>query len=310
MAIKGMFFNAEYDGETYDRTYNADDFSKYLDKIVSNGVFPTPSTQLQVRAGSGMQVIVGVGQGFIDGHKMENTADLPLTIDAADVLLNRIDRVIFYCDYIEREMGIEVKKGTNANSPVAPALQRDDDRYEMSLATVYVAKNITAITDALITDTRANSVECGWVAGLIQQIDTSSLFIQWQSAYEAYYQQMTTAFQEWFDTLTEELTVETYIERYRKEAELDGSNEVPLDMAGYTYASSDVVNVFINGLRGVPSVDFVINTEEETAKIVTEATATGTEVVIEVLKSKIGMANLVDNNENDILTEDSDEVIV
>ena len=36
MAIKGMFFNAVKDGDVYDLSYNADDFSIYLDKIVGN----------------------------------------------------------------------------------------------------------------------------------------------------------------------------------------------------------------------------------------------------------------------------------
>ena len=84
MAIKGMFFNAVKDGDVYDRSYNADDFSIYLDKIVGNGVFPNPSTSLQARATSGMNVAIGAGQAWIDGHKIIVTADEVLTLDPAD----------------------------------------------------------------------------------------------------------------------------------------------------------------------------------------------------------------------------------
>ena len=38
-----------------------------------------------------------------------------------DALLARIDRIIFYCDYTERQMGIEILKGTASVTPVAPA---------------------------------------------------------------------------------------------------------------------------------------------------------------------------------------------
>ena len=183
MAVKSYFFNAVESGGVYDRVYNSEDVTSYLDKIVGSGVFPTPATQLQAIAGTGMQVIVKEGQGWINGHKIINTADLPISVDASDVLLDRIDRVIFYADSTTREMGISILKGTNAISPVAPALTRSETRYEMSLATVYIAKNITAITDAMITDTRADSEVCGWVAGLINQIDTAALFEQYRAAY-------------------------------------------------------------------------------------------------------------------------------
>ena len=56
MAIKGYFFNAVESGGTYDRVYNAEDVTSYLDLIVGSGVFPNPSTNLQVRASTGMNV--------------------------------------------------------------------------------------------------------------------------------------------------------------------------------------------------------------------------------------------------------------
>ena len=114
MAIEGMFFDAIESGGTYDREYSSGDFSRYLELIVGNGVFPNPSTQLQVRADSGLNIIVGQGQGWIDGHKLLNTADLPMTLDPADALLNRIDRVIFYCDYTAREVADELSAACSA----------------------------------------------------------------------------------------------------------------------------------------------------------------------------------------------------
>lgn len=294
MAINGLFFNAIEEGGIYDRTYSAEDFSNYLNQVVGNGVFPNPSTQLQVRADSGMNIIVGAGEGIIDGHKIINTADIQLSLSNSDALLNRIDRVIFYCDYVNREMGIEVLEGTAATSPTVPELTRTTSRYEMSLATITVNKQITAVTDAMITDTRADSDVCGWVAGLIQQVDTSTLFIQWQTAYSNYYNTMTAAFNEWMETLTEELKINTFIQQYTKTVSLtaESSKVIALDMTDYTYASTDIIYVFINGLLAANGTDYYIDTSTTTPEITLSLTGSTniTDVVeIRALKSIIGV---------------------
>lgn len=168
MAIKDYFFNAILNEGVYDRVYNSEDVTSYLDMIVGNGVFPSPATQLEVKPAGGMAVIVDAGQGWIDGHKMINTTAMQLDIDASDVVLNRIDRVIFYVDHTLRKMGIEVKKGTPAASAVAPELTRNAQRYEMCLAEVIVNKQVTEIVNSMITDTRGFTALCGWVRGLVQ----------------------------------------------------------------------------------------------------------------------------------------------
>ena len=241
MAIESYFFNAIESEGTYDRVYNAEDVTSYLNQIVGNGVFPNPSTQLQVRASSGMNVIVGAGSGWINGHKIVNTADLTLTVTASDVLLNRIDRVIFYVDMDAREMGIEVKAGTLAATPVAPALVRNNSRYEMCLAQIIVNKQITAITAAMITDTRGNSNLCGYVQGLIQQVDTSTLWTQQQEAFDT-----------WFDG------VQTQFEAGKLFKKLEGiytttqANEASFNVLDYvpSYAFAyDILEIFINGFH-------------------------------------------------------------
>lgn len=298
MAVNGYFFNAVEEGGVYDRTYNAEDVTSWLDKIVGNGVFPTPSTQLQVRAGSGMAVIVGAGDGWIDGHKLVNTADLELTVDSADAILNRIDRVIFYADYTSREMGIEILKGTAAATPTAPALTRNTTRYEMSLATITINKQITAISQSMITDTRANTNVCGWVAGLIQQINTSTLFIQWETAYNEYYAAIKQQLDDFMETLTEELRVNTYIKEFSKVVSLTSSSSttIALDMTDYSYDALDVIDVFINGLKGIAGTDYTVSESGGSASVILSLTTPEniTNVVqIRVLKSIIGIEETV-----------------
>lgn len=241
MAINSYFFNAVLADGVYDRIYNADDVTSYLDSLVGNGVFPTPSTQLQVSAGTGMQVIVGSGQGWINGHKMVNTAAMTLSITASDVLLNRIDAVIFYVDYTQRTMGIAVKTGTAASTPSAPTLQRDASRYEMCLAQISVAKQTTAITTAMITDTRGNSSLCGYVQGLIQQLDTTTLFAQWQAAFDA-----------WFDAAKEQFQAGKVFKKLEGIYTTQNANESSFNVLTYVPHYSfayDILEVYINGIH-------------------------------------------------------------
>lgn len=174
MAINFYFFNSV----EKDRLYNAEDISNYLKGIIGNGIMPYPADCLQVVAGTGMQVIVKSGIGFIDGHKLENTADYPLMVLAAEPLLNRIDRVVFYVDHTNRKMGIKYKAGVADAVARPPELVRNQDTIEYCLAEVSVAKQATSIATSNITDTRLDSSLCGVVQGLIQQVDTGKLFEQ------------------------------------------------------------------------------------------------------------------------------------
>lgn len=303
MAINSYFFNANKNPDgTYDRTYNAESFSNWLSLIVGNGVFPNPSTNLQVEARTGFNIIVNSGSGWINGHKMDNTIYYPLTVDGSDVLLDRIDRVIFYLDYTNRVMGIEILKGTPAEFPVAPDLTNDDERVELCLAEIAINHQVTEITQADITDTRADSTVCGWVAGLIEQVDTSTLFTQWQTAYtqafanlQAWQAAEQAAFEEWLNDLTQELRVDTYIQEYQKTVSVTQSSSkiIPMDMTGYTYEESDIIFVIINGLVGIDTTDYLIDTRQSPPEIhinLVGSTNVTDDIDIRVLKSKIGIS--------------------
>lgn len=241
MTINGYFFNAVESDGSYDRTYNAADVTSYLGLLVGNGVFPNPSTQLQVRASSGMNVIVGAGSGWINGHKMINTADLTLAVDASDVLLNRIDAVIFYVDQTTREMGIEIKEGTLAATPVAPSLTQTNTRYELCLAQISVNKQITAITEAMITDTRGNSALCGYVQGLIQQVDTTTLWQQQQAM-----------FNEWFAAVQDQFVAGKVFKKLEGIHTTTQPNEGSFNVVTYvpTYSFAyDILEIYINGIH-------------------------------------------------------------
>lgn len=240
MAIQSCFFDAVLTDGVYDRVYNSGDFSSYLDGIVGSGVLPNPSTNLQVRASSpaSMSVVVGEGSGWIKGHKMINTADLSVSIDAADSVLNRIDYVIFFLDMSSRTMGIGVRKGTPAASPAAPVLARTANRQEYALAQINVTHGLTSIGASKIVDVRMSSALCGFVQGLIQQVSTETLWQQQQAA-----------FNEWFADVQQQLVSGKRFKKLDYVGTLTGRTfNITTYIPTYSYVY-DILEIYINGLH-------------------------------------------------------------
>ena len=183
--MRSGFFNSEitgYDAENmpiFDRAEDASFFAKFFNQFISNGVFPNPSTNMQVLADTGMQIKVSIGTCFINGYMgwVEN-AEIK-TIEESDTQA-RIDRVVARLDFDERKIDWYIKKGTASGNPVAPELQRDYDIYEIGLADIRVNANIIEIKQENITDLRLNTELCGIVANQLQHVDTTTLFNQYQ----------------------------------------------------------------------------------------------------------------------------------
>lgn len=195
------FFDANLVGEEYDRVYLASQFAAYFASFIGNGVYASKSDKLQVVEQDlpGMAVNVLGGQGWINGYWYENTEDFSLAIDIADGVLNRVDSVVLRLGFLERNMWVAVKKGTPALNPSAPALTRNADYYELQLATIDVPANSIKITQAQITDTRMNQNVCGWVTGVVDQLDTTTLFNQFEAYFEEFKAIYEKAYVDWTD---------------------------------------------------------------------------------------------------------------
>lgn len=276
MAQKYGFFNS-VDG---DRKYDADDIGNYFLKLISDGVFATPATAMQVTAAGGMTVSVAAGWGFIKCKYINNTAAAQFTLAAADVVLNRIDRVVIRLDKDNRTMSLAIKQGTAASTPTAPALTRQSSGiWELSLAQIYVGAGVTSITQANITDERANTSLCGYVTGLIDQIDTTDLFAQYNNA-----------FWTWFNNVQESVTSTTIITRYSNiytTPSNDSVSTIAIGISQYNNAL-DVLNVYVNGMKLIKDTDY---TESGSNIVLTNALdVAGTKVEFEVFKSVNGAA--------------------
>ena len=174
MAQNSGFFNAFLRGGVYDRTYNADDYCDNLAAIIKSGVVNSTANDLKVSAYAGMQIAVGYGRAWINGHWFFNDAAYTgLTIATAPSGNNsRIDRVVLRLDTSTavRSISLAILTGTAAASPVAPALTRGGNIYELALADITVAAGVITITNNDIKDTRGDGNVCGWASSVTPAI--------------------------------------------------------------------------------------------------------------------------------------------
>lgn len=196
------FFDAYLNGEEYDRVYLAAQFAAYFASFIGNGVYAEHSNQLQVVAMPTPQMQVGVekGQGWINGYWYENTDTMYLPIEVADGVLNRIDSIVLRLGFTERNMWLMVKKGTPAVNPIAPEVTRTADYYDLQLATVSIPASSIRITQAQIQDTRMNQDICGWVTGVVKQLDTTTLFNQFETYFQEFKENNQADYEEWTET--------------------------------------------------------------------------------------------------------------
>lgn len=182
MAQECGFFNAQLVGEEYDRVYLAEQFAAYFASFIGNGIFGKSMQKLEVlaQASPNMSIKVLSGEAWINGWWYRNTEEYTLSLDVADGVLNRIDAIVLRWGNQERDMWLQVIKGTASSSPVAPAIRRDADYYDLQLATVSIVKGAIKITQSAINDTRLVTAKCGLVTGVVDQIDTTGLYNQFE----------------------------------------------------------------------------------------------------------------------------------
>lgn len=284
MAITYGFFNSL----NHDRRYSAAQITEYFEGLVSDGVYESVGGALQVQAATGMNVNIQTGRAIVDCRWIRNDAVITMPITASHVTLARYTAIMIRLDYSARDISIIAVDGTPASTPAKPTPTNTAEIKDLVLAYLYIPGGATTIPQGNIQDMRGTSL-CGWVTGLIKQVDTSQLFAQWQDACETFYRNMAAGFDAWFDTLTSRLSINTYIKQYRKDVTLgEGTNTILLDMENYAYDQNDIIHVYINGLMGVPGTDYTLDASNAVATVEPTATAAGTSVTIIIIRPRIG----------------------
>lgn len=183
MAELAYFFDGVIVNGVYDRRYSARDMTDVFDDILTSGVLMTTAPVLSVVAAGGMLVSLTPGRAYVRGVRYKNTENLTLTIDNPDGVNDRIDTVVIRLDRTNRLVYAAVVKGDPSASPVHPVLSRSDDVYEIGLYDVRVGYDASSLSDADITDMRGDATRCGAVTGVINQVDLSTLYTQFEAQF-------------------------------------------------------------------------------------------------------------------------------
>lgn len=128
-----------------------DQFARLSTQWATDGV--VEHGDLNVTAGTGMQVQVAAGSAIVGGVMVRSTATETLSIDAAAGSV-RIDRVVVRRDFSADTGTIVVKAGTPGSGNPPALTQTIGGTWEVSLALVTVAPGTVNITSGMIADDR------------------------------------------------------------------------------------------------------------------------------------------------------------
>lgn len=198
----------ESDGTpVYDRAITSAPLRKLIAKLLTDGILPNPSTNLQVEAGSGMNVVVNPGFAICAGGLKLEENQRTLAIQAADSNYDRIDTVVLRWNDndSERICDLYIVEGIPAASPLRPELTRTESIWELGLADLFVNKNSSAISDQRITDTRYETARCGIISA-ISEFDTTTLYQQVQADLAGFKASEQADFITWFNDIKGQLS--------------------------------------------------------------------------------------------------------
>lgn len=195
-----MWTSGFFNSVNGDRVYNADQMSGIFEGLITDGVYESVGNKLAVQPNSGMTIQIATGRGWFAKRWVDNDTPYLIALEAADVTLNRWAAVCIRVDTTEgvRNAVPYIKYGEYATTPAKPTMTRTETVKEYCLAYVYIKAGASAVTAADITDTRADVSLCGWVTGLIEQLNTTTLWEQW-----------TALFYDWFNSLQDRINENT-----------------------------------------------------------------------------------------------------
>lgn len=191
MALTCGFFNS-VDG---DRKYDATQFASLFDGVITDGVVAAVGDFFATTPGGGMVVNVGSGRAWFNRTWTYNDAKIPLTLDASDLLYDRIDAVVLEIDtsVTVRDNSIKVVKGVVAQDPVKPTLTNEGNIHQYALSYIRVKAGSIEIGAEDIT-INVGQTDCPFVTSIVETPELEVLFAQWDAQ-----------FTEWFENVQGQL---------------------------------------------------------------------------------------------------------
>ena len=185
MALTCGFYNS-VDG---DRKYDATQFASLFDGVITDGVVAAVGDFFATTPGGGMVVNVGTGRAWFNRTWTYSDAKIPLTLDASDLLYDRIDAVVLEIDtsVAVRDNSIKVIKGTPAQEPQKPVLTNEGDVHQYALAYVRVKASSIEVGAGDIT-INVGQDDCPFVTSIVDTPELDVLFAQWDAQFTAWFE--------------------------------------------------------------------------------------------------------------------------
>lgn len=182
-----------------DRMYSDADFAKFFSAWFVNGVFINVGGGLQLvdSIAGGMRITLKSGAANINGRVYYLNGDTEFTVPVASSTKDRTDSVVLRLDLSNRTMSTIYKQSDTS-------LVRNDSTYEIQLAKISVNKNISEITQSMITDMRTNKSVCG-LASPNNPIDVDTFIAQFKSQFNEQLDNNNNDFINWFTNLQNQL---------------------------------------------------------------------------------------------------------
>lgn len=240
MSVTSGFFNS-ING---DRTYNAEQMSSIFDGIINDGVFANIGTAFSVQATGSNAVNVGTGRCWFNSTWLLNDATLPIELDDAEVLLDRIDAIVIEINHSEsvRAGSIKVVNGTPSSTPANPTMTHTDYINQYPIAYIMRSANSDAITQANIMYA-VGSDACPFVTGILSVVSIQNIVAQWENEFDTWLDSLSAMLddntaanlanqilelKEQFDTLAKEKKIYSELEDSTGEDTIDDSTGSPI----------------------------------------------------------------------------------
>lgn len=223
-----------YNSDKGDRLYNADSMTDWLYPFFTTGVF---NGGLQVLQNEEPNIGVYVDTGYvnIEGKTKHYISQTPLTFDIPHSMYPRIDTIVVRRNDLPdvRDFEIAVVTGEAARNPVPTPPVRTETIYELVLAEVFVKAGEIEITQAEITDKRADSDVCGWVTATVDEIPFDQFAAQFASYFQQFKDGNEADFLEWFANLKYVLDGDVAGHLQNEIDELSGGGTLFIDSENY-----------------------------------------------------------------------------
>ena len=199
-----MLTSGFYNSINHDRRYDADDFSRVFDGIISDGVYANYKQQFLVTVDDSSAsfpdntVVVKPGRAWFNGTWAYNDSDATITLDPPEPYAHRYDAIVLNIDR-RRSARIAtfvvVKGNPGDNDPPRASLIKEDGHWQYPLAWVARPAGQARVHTANITITVGNGDEgCPFVTGVVQQVSISDLLAQWSAEFRAWFNSTTSTF--------------------------------------------------------------------------------------------------------------------